>query len=198
MLYTESYLRYKFRSRSDKRDFNKIVNEYNTIRNTFDIFLCNSYEDREVIGGLFIEFTEMGYSVYLDWVTDSHLSRTNVTKASCEIIRNRMESCKSLFYAVSYASTGSKWMPWELGFMDGKKSKCAILPITKTPQKVSFPRQEYLSLYPYVIRSSTNSSIDSHIPYGTLWIAEDESKYISFSDWLKHGFKPKYQTTKLS
>lgn len=198
MLYTENYLIQKYRNRIDQRNFNNIVNEHRRKHSTFDIFLCNSYQDREVIGGLFMEFTEMGYSVYLDWVTDSHLSRANVTKASCELIRNRMENCSSLFYAVSYASTGSKWMPWELGFMDGKKSKCAILPITDVPRRVDYPRQEYLSLYPYVIRGSIANYYNYNNFNGNLWIAENKSTYVSFSNWLKYGFKPNKQSTILS
>ncbi|KQK26091.1 hypothetical protein AR438_10950 [Chryseobacterium aquaticum] len=95
----------------------------------FDIFLSHSFLDRYEVYGLYRELTSMGFSVYVDWIVDSDLDRTNVTKATAELIRNRMRNSKSLLLAISTNAAISKWMPWELGYVDGNTRKCAIVPV---------------------------------------------------------------------
>lgn len=43
----------------------------------------------------------------------------------------------------------SKWMPWELGVVDGKTNKCFIMPVQKEDETIN-SRQEYLLLYPVI------------------------------------------------
>ena len=54
----------------------------------FYIFLSHSFLDKDEVEGLYIELTNQGYSVYVDWIIDPHLDRTNVTKASAKLIQN--------------------------------------------------------------------------------------------------------------
>ena len=42
---------------------------------TFDVFLSHSYLDADLVLGLKEQIEQMGYSVYVDWVTDSELER---------------------------------------------------------------------------------------------------------------------------
>lgn len=89
--------------------------------------------DKEVVKGLYNTLTEQGFSVYVDWIVDPDLNRSFVTKESAEKIRKRMDQSRSLLYAISTNAEMSKWMPWELGYVDGIPGhKCAILPVTKT------------------------------------------------------------------
>ena len=103
----------------------------------YDIFLSHSYRDAGVILGLkgFIE--DLGYKVYVDWIEDAQLDRTAVTKATAKLLKERMKSCKSLFYAFSINSPRSIWMPWELGVFDGIKGMAALLPINDNIRAVS-------------------------------------------------------------
>ncbi|MFY2158400.1 toll/interleukin-1 receptor domain-containing protein [Cytobacillus firmus] len=141
---------------------------------TYDIFLSHSYQDAEVILGLKNTLEERGYEVYVDWIEDKQLSRGNVNAQTANQIRNRMRTCRSLFFATSDNSSDSKWMPWELGYYDGFRGKVAILPINNSSyQKDSFEGQEYLGLYNYVI--------DNH---GFLYIKYLTGSIKSFREWV--------------
>lgn len=155
------------------------------IDKVFDIFLSHSYLDAEVILGLREDITNMGFSVYVDWIDDDDLERSEVSKETAEQLRKRMQHCKCLFFATSGNSTYSKWMPWECGYFDGIKSKVAICPVTKKPTgNDNYDGQEYLGLYPYITKDKPKGKSED-----TLWVNESESIYIQFSRWLL-GDKP--------
>lgn len=121
------------------------------VNTPFDIFLSHSFLDKAEVQGLYQELTDFGFKVYVDWIVDPQLDRTNVTKISANLIQNRLKASKSLLLAISTNATMSKWMPWELGYVDGHTSKCAIVPVSKdrNPPK-SFKGTEYLLLYPFI------------------------------------------------
>lgn len=83
----------------------------------YDIFLSHSYRDKELIYSVKFELEAYGYKVYIDWIDDNQLSREEVT---AEILKNRMDRAKSLVFVTTENSINSKWMPWELGYFDGK------------------------------------------------------------------------------
>ncbi|MDR7371761.1 toll/interleukin-1 receptor domain-containing protein [Flavobacterium aquidurense] len=170
-LFTSNYLKSKYSSSifiEQKRQFSNL----NKSKLKFDIFLSHSYLDREEVLGLYRELSEKGFLVYVDWIIDPNLDRNNVTKETAEIIKNRMKNSKSLLLAISTNAAMSKWMPWELGFVDGKTDRCAIVPISRD-NLTSFNRVEYLKLYPYLDTASN-----------TLWINYDSTTYISFQGWI--------------
>jgi hypothetical protein len=157
----------------------------------FDIFISHSYFDKDTIEGLYYLLSSSGYIVYIDWIIDGHLNRENVTKDTAELIRKRMKSSKSLLFTVSTNASFSKWMPWELGFVDGITSKCATLPITPNEEiRDEFERSEYLLLYPYLYQKNIGD-----IFY--LYIVETPNKYVLFDDWLNNGVSPTYNDIKL-
>jgi hypothetical protein len=146
----------------------------------YDIFLSHSYKDKEVILGLkgFIE--SLGYSVYIDWVVDTQLDRTFVSRETAKLLKDRMKSCKCLFYAFSMNSPNSVWMPWELGLFDGIKGKAAVLPINDSGfVQNEFKGQEYLELYPYIDKGNDNTG------KMRLWICVDSIAYVTFDAWLR-------------
>jgi hypothetical protein len=117
----------------------------------FDIFLSHTIADKDVIRGVFLELTEMGYKTYVDWIIDPQLDRANVTRETANLVRKRMKQSDSLFHATSDNSSRSKWMPWETGWKDGNNKKVCIFPIVGNFQE-KYQGQEFLSLYPYIIK----------------------------------------------
>lgn len=148
-------------------------------RTHYDIFLSHSYDDRDYIGSLFDLLSRYGYKVYVDWIVDKSLVRGNVNKNTASILKSRMSQCSCLLYVASDNTPDSKWMPWELGYFDGlKNGKVAILPIVDG-ERYSFEGQEYLGLYPYI-----NEAEFANRKEKTLWVHEDNSKYVNFKSWL--------------
>jgi len=149
------------------------------INEEFDIFLSHSYKDKEIIPALKIELEKMGYSVYVDWISDGCISRNKtIDKETASMLQKRMKQSKCLLYATSSNSKNSRWMPWELGYFDGiKNKKVAILPIKKNDNDFDddFKGEEYLGLYQYI-----------DITSGILYVQESFSKYEKFNDWINN------------
>jgi hypothetical protein len=116
----------------------------------FDVFLSHSFKDAEIVNGIKGLIEDQGLRVYVDWIEDPQADRSCVTTATADMLRRRMNHCESLLYASTDAATQSRWMPWELGYFDGKKpGRVGIVPILQREGEV-FLGQEYLALYPYV------------------------------------------------
>jgi hypothetical protein len=116
----------------------------------YDVFLSHAYQDADVILGVKTIIESLGLTVYVDWLEDGGLDRSQVTAKTAEILRARMRQSASLAYVHTAQSPDSKWMPWELGYFDGFKPNFVwILPLV-TSYDSEFKRQEYLGLYPTV------------------------------------------------
>ncbi len=156
----------------------QVLNENNTIyfaQKTYDIFLSHSYLDHELVYTIVDLFNVSGYSVYVDWMIDTQLDRTEVDRQTSETLRKRMNLSKGLAYVSTSNISTSKWCPWELGYVDGKKrGRCAILPVMET-QNDAFIGQEYLSLYPYIDYNKMEFWVND---------PQDKEKYISLRKWL--------------
>lgn len=114
----------------------------------FDVFMSHSFKDAEVIAGLKLLLERSGLSVYVDWIDDAQLDRSQVTTETAGTLRQRMKNCSFLLYATSESSPNSKWMPWELGYFDGLNDSemVGIMPIVESADD-DFKGQEYLGLY---------------------------------------------------
>ena len=175
-------------ARSSSKDSQKshihVLHENRTIFSsnyTYDIFLSHSYLDHNSVYAIVDLFNKSGYSVYVDWMVDTQLDRSQVNRTTAETLRHRMGTCRGLAYVSSTNSTNSKWCPWELGYVDGRKNgRCAILPVLDTASS-TFTGQEYLSLYPYIdyAKDQSNSKME-------FWVndPQDPSHYVSLRDWL--------------
>lgn len=179
-IYNGVYLRNLSRGKSTFMS-SQILNESKKTHTSFDIFLSHSYLDKEIIEGIYIELLNLGYSVYVDWIIDPKLDRSNVTKESASLIRRRLQSSKTLLLAISTNASISKWMPWELGYVDGNTNKCAILPISLGEHApTSYTGVEYLKLYPFVKKVPTLGAGEK------LFVIEKEFEYVIFDNWLKN------------
>lgn len=147
----------------------------------YDIFLSHSINDAHLVLALKRDLEKMAYSVYVDWIVDAELDRTKVSRKTAQILRARMDSCRSLFIAHTENSRLSKWVPWELGYFDGLRSRVAILPIVnaRSPDE-SYSGIEYMSLYPYVTRAINQSNNRE-----TLWVHNSEHAWVHFDSWLQ-------------
>lgn len=147
-----------------------------------DVFLSHAYDDKELILGVALILEELGYSVYLDWRDDPSLDRKNVTAATAEKLRARMKASRCLLFSTTENATGSKWMPWELGYKDGQNTRAAVLPVARQPTQ-GYKGQEYLGVYPYVDEGNdTTGKL-------RLWVCRSQSCYVGFDSWLK-GAEP--------
>ena len=150
---------------------------------SYDVFISHAVADAEIILGVTNIIQDYGYSVYIDWIDDPQLDRNNVTPATANTLRARMNLCKSLFYTTTENSPTSKWMPWECGYFDGKKGTAAILPVTASGTE-AYKGQEYLGLYPYITEGTRQSDKKK-----CLWVHYAQDIYVEFDSWLK-GNKP--------
>jgi hypothetical protein len=150
-------------------------------KRSFDIFLSHSYSDKELILGVREALEKFRYSVYIDWIDDSGMDRANITKESVLWIKERMKASKCLIYATSSNSSSSKWMPWELGFMDGFKDKVVILPVSQS-YATSYKGHEYLGIYPYLEMVTM-----SNINYLRVTDQQNQNLSYDFSVWLSRG-----------
>jgi hypothetical protein len=115
----------------------------------YEIFLSQTIRDAELVLGVYVFLTELGYRVFCDWLENPENDRSNVTPANAQFIRNIMSASDSLIVLDTEGADQSLWMCWELGWFDGRNGPIAILPILPEGQK-SYRGREFLGLYPYI------------------------------------------------
>jgi hypothetical protein len=150
----------------------------------YDVFLSHRFLDAREVLALKLILESFGFTVFVDWVESPQVDRAQVSKETAAYLRDAMNRSLSLLYAASENSSGSKWMPWELGYSDGLHGRIAIIPVKEQEASTeSFTGQEYLGLYPYVsvMRDTSGKEV--------IWVNEGSSTYVSLKDWL-NGIKP--------
>jgi hypothetical protein len=147
----------------------------------YDIFLSHSSEDAAVIAGVKTLLEQAGLTVYVYWIEEDQAQQ--VTKATADNLRSRMQHCRGLIYASSQASPRSKWMPWELGYFDGRKpGRVAIFPLAISAGS-RFVGQEYLALYPKIERINWQGGLRS------LGISTGPTTAAQLSAFLRDGVR---------
>lgn len=187
-LFTSSYLKGISQNKSSNESVQLSAQRSNK-HSAFDIFLCHSFLDKEEVEGLYIELTRKGLKVYVDWIVDPHLDRNNVTRESAELVRNRLRSSRALLLATSHNADLSKWVPWELGYVDGHTQRCALVPVSKdNANRKSFERREYLKLYPYLEKPNNSFGFSD-----TIFAVDNATNYVEFDSWIR-GASPIFNT----
>jgi hypothetical protein len=57
----------------------------------------------------------MGYSVYVDWVEDDELHRSEVSPKTAACLWHRIGMARSMLVHATEGAQVSRWGPWELG-----------------------------------------------------------------------------------
>ena len=84
--------RYEF---AQKRVLNENDQQFrNDSADKYDIFLSHSYMDKELVCAVVDLFNSAGYSIYIDWMNDQQLNRSEVTATTADILRKRMRSLR--------------------------------------------------------------------------------------------------------
>lgn len=175
MILTETRIK-EAAMRASRERLTESIN-FDFCQSDYDLFISHSFKDKNMVIGLYQLFNEVGYKVYIDWIDDSSLNRTNVTLETANIIRERIKSCKGMAYISTSNSSDSKWCPWELGLSDGLKGKVCILPVMDS----DFKGQEYLSLYPYLDYEKVQNS--SRFEF---WVNDQrlKNRSVTLKKWL--------------
>lgn len=153
--FTESEIRAAAQRRRSYRTAEAKLNEEVASQNSqpstarYDVFLSHSTRDADIVLGVKAVLEGQGKRVYVDWIDDRQLDRTNVTPATAALLRARMRQSNSLLYIHSTNASSSRWMPWELGYSDGLHGAVAIFPVTQARED-EFRGQEFLGIYPYI------------------------------------------------
>lgn len=142
--------RYEFGGASE------VLRKSRSLLGPFDIFLSHSFHDAELILGVRAVLQRAGKRVYVDWIDDPELDRMHVTKGTANRLRERMQQSTSMIYAATKAATTSRWMPWELGYFDGRKGPEAVAIMPLVSYQGESVGQEYLGLYPTIERSDAH------------------------------------------
>lgn len=174
----KSELSKSFNIKSAKQLIIESMREFSSLK-TYDVFLSHSIKDAELILGMKGLLEDLGYNVYVDWIDDPQLDRTMVSKSTAQKLRQRMDASKSLFFVTTENTDTSKWMPWECGYFDGIKEKVAIVPVKQASYSNEYIGQEYLGLYPYVVKARSQGDKEK------LWIHADKNHYTSYDHWVK-------------
>ncbi len=146
----------------------------------FDVFLSHSTnEPEDILLGVKNALEGRGLSVYVDKYSDPQLSPEDVTRETAEVLRGRMRDSSALLYVHSRHSKLSRWMPWELGFFDGLKSRVGVLPVANAG-KTTYGGEEYLALYPYV-----DIVPEQKTKKPLLWINQAPDTYASLVEWVR-------------
>ena len=152
-------------------------NRIDSINKQYDLFLSYCYTDKEYAIKIVNLFEKHGFTVYID-LKDPRLNRNKVDRNTVNRISSIMNRCKSLVYVHTASAKMSRWCPWELGYMSGKKNfRCATILLTE--DKEEFPRQEYLDIYPYLDYEKDNNNNYQ------IWANDlDSDRYIEFKRFI--------------
>jgi len=152
----------------------------------YDVFLSHSLRT-DVLDQIADDFRAEGLSVYIDRNEDPDLDPDDVTTETARRLRNRLDHSRGLVLAYTENAKSSRWVPWELGFADGRNKRVAVLPVQDKDDEIAAARamldvcdrQEFLGLYPYLTKTPNNSGKHS------LFVNKDNAwTYLNLVGWL--------------
>jgi len=120
-----------------------------------DVFISHKKEDLAIARRLHTRVKSLRYEPYLD-AADTQLAEATSTGALADRIRGRLRRAKCLLFVVTPKAVDSKWMPWELGFFDGRWGRPTVGLYVQHMDRTAAQRagaagrftvQEYLELY---------------------------------------------------
>lgn len=119
-------------------------------------------------------------SIYID-SEDESLDKSNVTLSTANRLKSMIDRVGCLLYVTTSNHAESKWMPWELGYADGRGKRVAVVPTVSAADYRDgwdFAGQEYLGIYPWIdIHRATDGS-------NRLWANSARNTYTLFDSWM--------------
>jgi hypothetical protein len=142
-------------TKTELRDFDKkpsaqfYKSEYSSLQfstSQLSIFLSHSHEDVDLVEGL-IAYLAKSYKakIYVDWKDSSMPERTS--RVTADIIKGKIELCQLFMVLATNNAIKSRWVPWEIGVADSKKTPDNIFIIPVEDTSTSYQGSEYLQLY---------------------------------------------------
>jgi TIR domain len=128
----------------------------------YDIFLSHAAQDFQEVDEVRSILLAAKFRVYCDRYDDKLLDRTKVTAATANTLKDRMRRCNAMVFVVTRNSSGSKWMPWELGFFDGVRGKVLVYPVDDAALTAA-NEQEYLSLFKILTPGSLPQQLEGEV-----------------------------------
>lgn len=127
------------------------------------IFLSHSHDDANIVLKARKFFEGLGISIYVDWADKSMPIRT--CRETAAKIKEKIQGNNFFVFLATDRSIKSMWCNWEVGYGDSfkyKMDKILILPLASN--RINWVGNEYLRLYPYVIRKyeGNNHNIASY------------------------------------
>ncbi len=121
----------------------------NILSNKKTVFLSHSHKDADIVKDVIAFLLSVGIYVYVDWLDPTMPKVTSAETA--DKIKKRIVQCERFVVLLTEKSKESKWVPWELGFADGRKAieNIGILPIKRNSytQDSDFKGLEYIELH---------------------------------------------------
>ena len=110
-----------------------------------------SKDDQEHVAGAMAVLEEHGASVYLDKKDPSLPLQTCPETAAA--LKERIKACERFVLFATRRSSGSRWVPWELGLSDGYKtpSSVAVFPGADNASNTEWAEEEYLEVYDRIV-----------------------------------------------
>jgi len=112
------------------------------------IFLSHSHKDADLVRKAVYYLLSQNIHVYVDWMDDSMPNRTSAETASK--IRQKIDECDQFSVLATNNSRDSKWVPWELGYADGKKTDRNIVIYPVADNNGHWEGAEYFGLYRHI------------------------------------------------
>jgi hypothetical protein len=120
------------------------------------VFLSHSHRDTELIKLASGLLQSQGVDVYIDHKDPDLPDKTSISTAYK--LRRKIEECgKLVLVASDRAVEISRWVPWELGFADGRilQDNIAILPVQD--QRGNWTGSEYVGCYNQCLSKPANT-----------------------------------------
>lgn len=112
------------------------------------VFVSHSHSDRDLIGKVVELLLNAGADGYVDWLDEG--MPTTTSEVTALALRQKMRQADKLLLVATDRALQSRWVPWELGYFDGKRGidSIAIMPVTVAS---AWTGSEYIGVYARLI-----------------------------------------------
>lgn len=141
----------ELRSISSKLDRSRILTAASRSTAGKSVFLSHSAKDNDLLPAVVHILENHGASVYVD--TNDNRLPERPSEQTGQILRETIDACRKLVVFVTTNSNNSRWIPWELGIGDGKKSAWHVcfFPSADKAYEQDWAGVEYLGLYDRIV-----------------------------------------------